>query len=321
MIGILVAAVLLLTIVITRCSQSAPLPAYDGSMDARPTSAPTPTPPPGKTFTDADTGVSLFVPDGWTYVMKSGCPTFIHAASESSIQIQRSAYTPYILYVTEESLAGEVRSAGGELVSFRSLADRRYACEYRLDGTTFYEITMYDRDTVVRVVYRVSEVYEQRLGNEILYSMSSVAWTEKNPFPTDFVINYNEFGSFEYAVPVGWTSGIVDGALYAQDARSGASMSLSVFESETRYGGVEQSDFAAYMQQTYPNYILQTFANDSRIIYSTGTYSTGAARFMIVQYLMASGTHEYSITFICPFDVYQDNAQTYTDAIGYFRLF
>ena len=321
LIWILAAAVLLLTIVITRCSQSTPLPAYDGSTDTSPTVSPTSTPPPGRMYTDESTGLSLFVPDSWTYVIKSGYTTFIHAASGSSIQIQISDYTPYILYVTEDSLRNEIQRAGGELTYFTVLSSTRYACGYHLDDTVFYEITMYDRDTIVRVVYRVGDMYLQRLDNELSHSIASVTWRERNPFPDDFVINYNEFGSFEYAVPVDWTSGIVDSTLYAQDAKTGASMSLSVFESDARYTDVEQEDFVGYMHQTYPNYILQTFANDSRIIYSTGTYSTGTARFIIVQYLMASGTHEYSITFICPYDAYNDNAQTYTDAISYFRLF
>lgn len=320
-IGILIAVILLLTIVLTKCSQQTPLPAYSGDGEVTPTPIATPAPPAGKFFTDDLSGATVFVPQGFTYLIKSGCSTFIHSASETSIQIQVSDYYPGIQSITEEGIQYQVQNMGGQLISFMWRGASQYSCIYTVNGVVYYESTAFDRDTVVMLVCKTYAQNYDAFNDTLTYVINSFKWTGKTPFPDDYYVCYNDFGNFEYAIPAGWGSEIVDNALFAQDEKTGASMSVNVFQSDASYAGVSQTDYVTYMQQHYPNYILQSFANDNRIIYSTGTYSSATVRYIVVCYMLASGSFEYAITFTCPSENYSANAQTYAGAIDLFRLF
>ena len=316
---IFVSSILLLTIVITRCTQP-PLPAYNGDGEVTPSPVATQEPISGITHTDKETGASFFIPDGWVYVLKGGVDTWIHKESTSCIQFQVQPYSPYLLYVHEESLNNEIDIVGGTLQEFCDISNREYTCSYTLNNMTYYERTAYDRDLSVRVVIMVPTAYQSLLNAEITQSLTSFRWNPNNPFPIGYDIYYNEYGSFEYAVPSDWYYGITENAFFAQSQSTGATMSVRVSESDVSYSDVDSVKFTAYTQENYPTFVLQDFANDSRIIYATGIFTSENERYVLIEYLLASGTFEYAIIFTCPYSSYDEEAQLYTDTIKLFRL-
>ena len=63
-------------------------------------------------YADKSTGFTIEIPQGWTKVIKSGFPTFIHNPSATSIQIQHHDYNPLINNDTIDSLTNEIRNNG-----------------------------------------------------------------------------------------------------------------------------------------------------------------------------------------------------------------
>jgi hypothetical protein len=320
-IGTIIALIIIMTIVVTKCSQSTPLPAYSGDGEATPSPAPTALPFESQDYIDEELQLYIKVPAGWQYVVKSGYPTYIHKESASSIQIQVNDYSPYVLYVTQESLENEIAAAGGNMTEYVKIDDTQYIVRYLLDGMVYTERTMFDRQKVVRIVYTVSEKNMVYLGDTVNASIQSIVWNVSSPFPAGFKVMYNEFGNFEYAVPENWYYGVVDDAFFAQSPDTGATMSLAVAQVEADYSSITQNDYISYMLQRYPGYILNSCASDRYMIYGVGSYSSGTDRYMLIQYIMAKNGFEYTITFSCPYDKYNDEAQLYTDTINVFRFF
>lgn len=320
-IGGLIVLIILMTIVVTKCSQSTPLPAYGGDGEATPSPAPTAAPFNSQDYIDEELEFYIKVPAEWQYVVKSGMPTFIHKESASSVQIQVSDYRPNILYVTDETLTNEITAAGGTMLEYLKISDTQYVVRYSINGMVYTEETMFDRLSIIRVVYTVSEQNMVYLGEAVNSSLLSIVWNAQSPFPSGFKVMYNEFGNFEYAVPINWYYGVVDDAFFAQSPDTGATMSLSVAQVETNYGSVTQGGYISYIEQGYSGYILNSFASDSHMIYTVGSYSVGTQRNMLIQYLVSKNGFEYTITFTCPYDKYNDEAQLYTDTINIFRFF
>lgn len=320
-IGAIIALIIILTIIITKCSKSTPLPAYGGDGEATPSPIPTSIPFSSQDYIDGELGFSMQIPAEWQYVIKGGMPTYIHKESASSVQIQTIDYYPAILYVTEESLNNEVSNASGTLLEYVRVSDTQYVVRYNLSGMVYTEVTMFDRLKIIRVVYAVAESNMPYLGDSINSSILSINWNASSPFPTDFKVMYNEFGNFEYAVPKSWYYGVVEDAFFAQSPDTGATMSLSVVQVESNYSEVTQSDYISYIQNGYSNYMLNSFASDKHMIYAVGNYLSGADRYMLIQYIIARNGFEYTITFSCPYDKYNEESQLYTDTINVFRFF
>lgn len=320
-IGGLIALIIILTIFITKCSQSSPLPAYGGDGEETPSPVPTSVPFDSQDYVNEEIGLTMKVPAGWQYVVKGGIPTFIHKESVSSLQIQVSEYTPYVLYVTQESLTEEIASAGGQLMEYVRASDAQYLVRYQINDMVYTEETMFDRLHVVRVVYTVSYENMFYLGDQINASLLSISWTAQTPFPSGFKVFYNQFGNFEYAVPDNWYYGVVDDTFFAQSPETEATMSISVVQTDADYSEVTQSDYMQFISSNYPSYILNSFAHDKYMVYAVGSYSNGTQRYMLIQYIIARTGFEYTITFICPYDKYNEEAELYTKTIDVFRFF
>lgn len=277
-------------------------------------------------FTDSVTGFTMNVPASWTKVTMDGCPTFIHRASASSVQIQVQDYYPQINSVTTESVSASLSQDEFTLLDFYWVDSSSYVSTYTgssASGTIsdYIELVYFDRSHIITVLYTIPDEYYSRLSDTISTSIDSISWTPADPIPDGYRLYYNEFGNFEFATPLDWVSAIQNGAYYAQDSVTGAVLTVAVYESNTNYSNVTQMDYAAYASQGRSNFLLSSFSADDNLLYADGSYTANGQQMYFIQYRIANGSYEYSISFECPASTYQSAVDAINTSVEYFRYF
>lgn len=322
---IIIAVAVIISIIIITNKQNTPLPGYDGTTDVIPVPEETTEYVESFVHTDKKTGLSLMVPEGWQYVLKSGFDTYVHSPSATAVQIQSLDYDPYINTVSYDYFSAEKKEAGGDLIDFQWTSNSSYTLSYVLPENERYidyvEYVTFDRDNIVRVLYTVNDEYYLQMKNEIAYSMDSIVWNKQNPVPETVHLAYSDYGNFEYACPIGWEDGINDGVYYAMDPVSKAAYAVQVSESSNLYNNISQLDYVNYASKGRTNFSLDSFYNDTYVINATANYYANDTRMMMRQYLIATGEYEYTLTEECPVDSYQTCSQVFDDIFSVFRSF
>ena len=320
---IIIAAVLLaviLVVVIAVCAKRTPLPAYDASQDALQATA-IPDSSWGTRFTDQNAGVSLMAPKDFTHVVKGGYETFIHQASEAYLQIQNLDYDPTVLTVDANTLGQSVQSSGGTLEDYQKISNTSYFFSYYLEGRHYEKLVLFDMDSVVVVEFCVPNDYLQvfnGMGDKVL---NSVKYTPDNPFPANYIIEYSDYGTFQYGVPEAWQTSLENGVLYGADPTTGAEMMLTVFEADITFDGYSQIDFVADNSRDYSRYVCSSYYATANELQAFGQYNFNGESRYLIQYLMISDGLVYQLYFTCPIDTYT-NAQSTIDTItSLFKLF
>lgn len=276
-------------------------------------------------YDDEATGISLNVPADWKKIIKDGFTTFIHAQSSTYIQLQSLPYQAGVNNMTEESIRLEIANAGAAFVSFTKDSNCGYTVLYQTkDGETIYdyiEITRVDRQYIVRVVICATHANYQKLEKEIMLSAESITWTPRNPIPDNFLLAYNEFGNFEFAVPITWNRGIEEGEYVARDPETGTEMRVGVMQSNANYAGVNQALYAEYTGAGKSGFTVRQFSASQNIVYAVSSYIINGISVNRVEYMLATGAFEYTIAFVCPVDYYQNMAPLFETAIQLFRTF
>lgn len=305
-------------------SQSSPLPGYVDTT----TTSPTTTEAPNiemQSYTAQTTGLTIQIPIDWQKVNLDGGVSFVHRGSASSIEIKESDYYPSITSITADSAATQTTANGYVYQAFNWIDNSSYALTYLKqdnEKTTYYiEVTQFDRSHVVCVLYTINGEYYAALEPEITASIDSIQWDKQDPIPADFVLHYNEFGNFEFGSPITWSSAVQNGAYYAQDPQSGATMVITVSQSNITYENISQLDYVSIASQGRSNFALRSYTADKNIIRGTAVYMYNGEQYMMMQYLIANGQYEYGITFDCPVSAYDSIAELYDEAIDLFRIF
>ena len=190
--------------------------------------------PDMQVYTDNTIGLTMRTPNGWSKVIKDGNPTFIEPDTAAYIQIIKSNYIPGLNSMTEEVIQSDLAAIGGNFISFTQEGNIGYTILYQVyENNVLYncvEVNRIDLYNVVRIVINApAEVYNQ-LSNQISAVVDSISWNPPNPIPSDFILVYNTFGNFEFAVPMAWNRAIENGEYVAKDTVSGAEMHVSVSE-------------------------------------------------------------------------------------------
>ena len=321
--GVIVIIVMIVTL-ITIFGQNKPLPGYVETETAG-TESTSECAVSVKTYIAPKTGLTLSIPEEWQQVNKNGNALFVHRASASSIEIQEDDYYPDITAATAELLASRITAKGYDFKSFNWMSNSSFALTYSktLNGrsTNYIEITEFDRNNIVRIIYSADSEYYNKIKTAIEQSIDSIQWEPKNPIPEEFMLQYSEYGNFEFGIPIGWTTGTNNGAYYAQDNKTGAIMVLTATQSSITYENVSQLDYVSIASQGRNSFALRSYSADKNIIRGTAVYTSNNQQYMLMQYLIANGSYEYSITFECPVSVYDQTEALYNNAIALFRVF
>lgn len=321
---ILIVSIAFMSCLIMLFAKDTPLPGYiDEGTAPEPTT--TPIAVSLNTYTLPESGFSVGIPEGWQKVNGNGKISFIHKASASTIEIEESNYNPEIAMTTKESVSTSAIAAGYNFLDFYWIDNSSFVITYT-KGTNeslinYIETVHFDRKNIVKVTYIIKGEYYQKLQATIEQSIDSIQWEREDPIPKEFILQYNSFGNFEFGSPIGWTSGITDGAYYAQDTQTGATMVITAVESDFTYEKISQLDYVKIASRGRSNFALRSYVADEKIIRGTAVYAQNGQQYMMMQYLIASGTYEYSITFECPVSAYEQTQSLYENAIKLFRIF
>lgn len=315
-IGILIAIVLLLTIVITRCN----------SMNQQqPDSVPT-TPSPtaqayaGYEYRDEENGLLLSIPTNWTKVIMHGYVTFVDPVTAASIQIQIHDRTPDTLNFNDQRAVEYVRDLGGSFSQFRRTTVSSFIIEYSVNGTIYIEYWVYDRVTCVHFICSVPEEHYRDYIATFDQLLSTAIWEQKNMIPYGITLLYNEAGSYEYGSPSEWSRSQTDKTFYAQSKSGDATMSIVFDAGEQNFSNITKESFLAENADKFHDLEFRRFSVDKSILYVEGVYSRGDSKTILVRYSLSSNGNTYTITFIAPYNEYNQDAQIYTDCIRMFKV-
>lgn len=303
-----------------------PLPAYVDSASPAPTQTPEPDDIELEPFLDEASGFTMMVPADWTRITQDGFPTYIHAPSSSSIQIQVMDYYPQINTATAETLQSALSAEGKSLVNFYWADNSSYICMYQginsnTDLIDYIDLIYFDRSFVVKVKYILPDQYYTKLEQAILATVDSVSWNQPDPIPDSMNLYYSEFGDFEFGTPIGWTSAIQNGVYYASQTETGATLTVTAAESAITYENVTQLDYVQIVSAGKTGFTLTAYSTDDSLIYGMGSYWYEEQQYIFVQYLMASGSYEYSLTFECPAATYESIRSLVSESVKCFRIF
>ena len=279
-----------------------------------------------ETYQDPDTGFSISIPIDWQQVTMDGYQTFIHSASASSIQIQVQDYYPQVNMVTQETVSSLAAQQGYTLLNFYWNDNSSYVTMYQGTGNNgavmdYIELVYFDRSNVITVYYTFNSEYYDRLEDIITATVDSISWERADPIQADLRLYYNEIGNFEFATPINWISGIQNGTYYAQDESTGSALTVSVAESTSTFAGVSQLDYVNQASTSRSNFMLSSYNADDNIIYAMGSYTYNNQQIIFVQYLIASGSFQYNLTFECPASSFDGQKERINTAVEYFRIF
>ncbi len=331
-IGIFVVVCIVIAIIITVSQMNnQTLPGYvenSGSMivsTVAPYVAET-TVPDMQLITDNSVGLAMYVPQQWTKVIKNGNTMFVHPDTSACVEIVKSAYYPQVLNTSTESVQSELAAVGGNFISFQPDGNYGYTLLYQTYENdilyNFIEITRVDLQNVVRIIISCPYDAYKSQEKEIDYMASNVSWNPMNPIPSDYILAYNEFGNFEFAVPAAWSRGIENNEYVARDNNyTGAEMHVSVSESNALYTNINQALFAEYLSAGKEGFSIKQFTCSDNVIYCVSTYTVNSFPVYRVEYLLATGAYEYGIAFICPTSYYEEIAPMFDVAFSLFRTF
>lgn len=276
-------------------------------------------------ISDESVGLALYVPAGWTRLIKNGNVTFVDRDTTAYVQIVKSGYFPGLSNANEESVRGELANAGCNFVSFTKNGNYGHTVLYQqYSGDVLYdyiEVTRIDLRNVVRITVCSPDAVFKQLESAITMTANSVSWSPANPIPDGYFLAYNEFGAFEFAVPSDWDRYVLDGEFVARDRETGAEMHVGVSQSTATYANVNQGTFAEYMSPGKAGFGIERFTVSNNLVYCVSSYNIDSIPVYRVDYMLATGAYEYTLCFICPKQYYQQKSGMFEEAFKLFRTF
>lgn len=268
---------------------------------------------------------SVQVPEDWTKVTKDGFDTFIHSPSATSLQIEVGKYSPNLLQINETNVNAQLSELGYTLSKFAWYSTTQYSTIYQKssDNETilFIEITSFDRDTYIREIYTINSKHYEKLQDLISAMIDEFQWVPSNPFPEDFVPYYSSMGNFEFIYPSSWNIGQTDNAYVMQCPETGAMISFVITESTNDFEGLDKIDYVEYASPSRPGFMLLSYNADINLIFAESSYTSESTEMRLVQYIIATGKYEFTITYEASATAYSQQAAIFSQIVDCFRYY
>lgn len=252
---------------------------------------------------------SYGIPEDWQAVTLKGCETYIHRASGASVQIQLGKYDPVYTTMTLNSVQNALFSRGATVHSFQWVTNTSNMTIYQIgdntNGAIYVEHLSFDKENAVNFTLTWPMKYYDRLKDTMTAIMDSFKWEKEKPYPTDVVIAYNSVANCEFVYPASWNAGIQNNVYFVQENISGGTiMSVTINPSTTSYDGVSELDYTKWASSGRNRFVLQDCQISANRLYATSTFSANNSTYVLIQYMYASGTYEYILTFEVPYAGY-----------------
>ena len=246
---------------------------------------------------------TINIPSDWTKVIRNGNDNFIHSPSATSVSINISEYYPEINNIDESIVSTNVANSGYGFVSFMKTSTSSYEAIYQdLDNNTYdyIEEVFWTKDKIVTLTFTVNDTYYNKMADYFNAIYNSFKWNEdQNIIPDDIMLIYIEYGDFEFALPISWSVGIQDNAIYATNSDNTAQVVITVIENPLSLDSVTAYDITNLLQRQRPNgFILQYVSNSVNYLKAAAQYYNNDGINMENRtYLFANGVFLYTVQF------------------------
>lgn len=246
---------------------------------------------------------TINIPSDWTKVIRNGNDNFIHSPSATSVSINISEYYPEINNIDESIVSTNVANSGYGFVSFMKTSTSSYEAIYQdLDNNTYdyIEEVFWTKDKIVTLTFTVNDTYYNKMADYFNAIYNSFKWNEdQNIIPDDIMLIYIEYGDFEFALPISWSVGIQDNAIYATNSDNTAQVVITVIENPLSLDSVTAYDITNLLQPQRPNgFILQYVSNSVNYLKAAAQYYNNDGINMENRtYLFANGVFLYTVQF------------------------
>ena len=246
---------------------------------------------------------TINIPSDWTKVIRNGNDNFIHSPSATSVSINISEYYPEINNIDESIVSTNVANSGYGFVSFMKTSTSSYEAIYQdLDNNTYdyIEEVFWTKDKIVTLTFTVNDTYYNKMADYFNAIYNSFKWNEdQNIIPDDIMLIYIEYGDFEFALPISWSVGIQDNAIYATNSDNTAQVVITVTENPLSLDSVTAYDITNLLQPQRPNgFILQYVSNSVNYLKAAAQYYNNDGINMENRtYLFANGVFLYTVQF------------------------
>lgn len=265
------------------------------------------------------------VPDGWPRITKDGFDTFVDQASGTSIQIQVLDYYPEVNNVSEEYLTDSLYGQGYTLSEYYRDSGNTYTVIYNKSNESgvidYLEYVVWDRKHVVKIKAVFNDKYFTHMKTAVKNTLNSIQWNYEDPISDGFYLVYKVDGDFEFAVPLNWSYGETDGAAFAQDPDTGATLTVTLNPASVYANQITQIDYTGLVGEGKQNYQLQGFAQYDDHVHGEASYTVNGEQAAVVQDLYANGAYLYLVSYECPYTAADSLYPAIIDGLGMTRIF
>lgn len=272
------------------------------------------------TLYTSELGFSMKVPKDWTFVVKSGNDTYVNAKDGASIVFAVSTYNPALNSVTRESVYSDVVNAGGVFGDYEQVSNSAYLVVYEIGSLDYFEYSIWDLDTLVRVAVQIPAQSYTAYRDDILAILNTFSWEKPNPVPEGYSMYYSEYGDFEFPIPDGWEYGIENGSLVVLSADGAAGYQVSLTNTTAYLNDVSQIDYVEAMGSGKANYMLSSFSNTGSLLTAEASYSSNGETCRQIHNILATGEYQYEVIFQYPQGA-SEYEQVYLTIAKYLRVF
>lgn len=267
---------------------------------------------------------SISVPEGWTKAIGDGLVYFVHSPSGASLTISVFLYDPYLLNRTSDIAESILSESGKTLLSFSWQTNCSYLVTYQGTNdnikTDYIEYVIFDKNYAVSIVGSVCDEYYEEMESALLSSLDSFSWNAQDSIPEGYTYLYCAEGNFEYLIPNDWTIGQSDNAIYMQNGSADCNISISAISSDAVYDGVTEEQYISYAGSDKTDFTVLNFQSGDNVIYAECSYTLSGETVYWVQYLIASGSYEYTLTFTSVASSFSDNAEIWLTVSSWFTV-
>lgn len=268
----------------------------------------------------------VYIPSDWTSVTKDGYMTYIHSPSATSCQVQTGNYSPSLLLTNASNVQQAVTNKGYVLNEFQWLSKTSYYLMYQKltsenSSTIYYEIMNFDRDSAVNLVITLNSEHYEAMSEMVIAMIQAYEWYPTDAFPAEMTPIYCDAGKYEFVAPDAWNVAQSENSFLVQENETATTFSVVATESTSNYADVSKLDYTSFVSQSRPNYMLLSYNADANVIYAESSYSTEGVSLRMVQYMIATGTHEYIVTFETQSTLYESQMELMSELFRCFRYF
>lgn len=298
------------------------LPAYFD----RPSESSSPLPeaslPEMEPYTADQMKISFDRPISWQKIVMEGNTTFIDTDG-TYLMLQISEYLPEINMATETSIQNELTAAGSQPLSFHSFSSSAFSFSYQTGNVLTFEYVSWDLKNECRLIFSTDTDKAETMSHLITRIYDSFKWDKPSPIPEDIRLVYNEFGTFEFAVPIVWESGTSSEAFSAMNKDTGSIFSVTVSQSDKQsLTGLSELQYVQEASQSRPNLFVKRYAASDNQITAESVYaSTQGAQIVFYHVIILTGGFQYEFLLDAPTQTGEEDYLTIQECLKFFRVF